>query len=142
MDGIFRLRLTHLDKGLTNLDHGFGADVDVINLVFGRRGHDKIDYLGDIEDRAIFGRDRSLFGEHDVVTSTAAVFSGIKVGSILVAREHHATNLVNGAIVSISDYIIKELEKESVGVFGGRSLLLADLVETYKGFVINGLSVI
>ena len=44
--------------------------------------------------------------------------------------EHHATILVEDAIVRVSGYIIEELEKGSICIFGGRSLLLEDLVET------------
>ena len=51
-----------------------------------------------------------------------------------MASNHHDTSLVNDSIVRISGYIIKELEKGSVGVFGGRRLLLAELVDTYKEF--------
>ena len=80
--GIFGLGPTHIDKGLTKLHHGFSTDEEAINFGFGSRGHDKLGYLGDSEDRAISGRDRSVFGEHDVVTSTAAGFSYIKLGSI------------------------------------------------------------
>ena len=50
-----------------------------------------------------------------------------------MAREHHATILVEDTIVRvISGYIIKELEKGSTGIFGGRSLLLVELFETNK----------
>ena len=56
--------------------------------------------------------------------------------------KHHATRSVKEAIIRISGYIIKELEKGSVGVFGGGSLLLANLVETNKEFVINSLRLI
>ena len=70
-------------------------------------------------------------------TSAASVFADIEVGSILVASEHHATSLVEDDIVRISGYIAKELEKGSIGIFGGRSLLLANIVETNKEFVIN-----
>ena len=54
-----------------------------------------------------------------------------------MASEHHATSSVEDTIVRISGYIIKELEKGSVCVFSGRSLLLADLVKTDKEFFIN-----
>ena len=82
LDGRFGMRPTHLDKGLKNLDHGSGADEEAVYFGFGSRGHDKLDYLGDSEDRAISGMDRSVFGVHGVGTSTAAGFSYIKVGSI------------------------------------------------------------
>ena len=59
--GRFGLRPTHLNKDLTNLDHGFGADEEAINFGFGRRGNDKLDYLGDSENREISGRNRSVF---------------------------------------------------------------------------------
>ena len=61
LDGIFGLRPTNLDKGLTKLDHGFGADEEASNLGFGSRGHNKLDYLGDSENRAISGRYRGVF---------------------------------------------------------------------------------
>ena len=82
LGGIFGMRPTHLDKGLTKLDHGFGAYEDARNFSFGSRGHDKLDYLGDIEDMANSGKDRSVFGEHDMGTRMAAGFSDIKVVSI------------------------------------------------------------
>ena len=56
--------------------------------------------------------------------------------------EHYATSSVEDAIVRVSGYIIEELEKSSIGIFGGRSLFLAELIETYKEFVINILSVV
>ena len=82
LDGIFGLRPTHINKGLTKLEHGFGAYEEARNIGFGSRGHDKLDYLGNSEERDISGRDRSVFREHDVGTSTAAGFAEIKVGSI------------------------------------------------------------
>ena len=82
LDGGFGLSPPHLDKGLTKLDHGFGADEEARNFGFGSRGHDKLDYLVNSEDRAISGRDKIVFREHDVGTSAAAVFDDIKVGSI------------------------------------------------------------
>ena len=82
LDGRSGLRPTHLNKVLTNLDHGFGTDEEARNFGFGSRGHDKLDYLVDSEDRAISGREKIVFREHDVGTSAAAVFDDIKVGSI------------------------------------------------------------
>ena len=76
------MRPTHLDKGLTKLDHGFGADEEAINFGFGSRGHNKLDYLGDSENMVIYGRDRDVFYELYVGTSGAAGFSDIEVGSI------------------------------------------------------------
>ena len=52
-----------------------------------------------------------------------------------MSSNHLATILVKDDIVKISGHIIKELEKVSVGVFGGRGLLLSDLVETDKEFL-------
>ena len=51
--------------------------------------------------------------------------------------KHHVASLVEGAVVKVSGYIIEELEKGNIGIFGGRSLLLAELVETDKDFVID-----
>ena len=59
-----------------------------------------------------------------------------------MASEHHSIRLVDDTIVRTSGYIIKELEKGSIGIFGGRSLLLAMLIENDKEFVINSLIVI
>ena len=59
-----------------------------------------------------------------------------------MASEHHSTSSVKDAIVRISGYIIKELEKGSIDVFGGVSLLLAELFDTYKEIFIHSLSVI
>ena len=42
--------------------------------------------------------------------------------------------MVEDAIVRISGYIVKELEKGSIGVFDGRSMLLAEIVKTDKEF--------
>ena len=142
MYGRFGLRPTHIDKGLTKLDYGFDAYEEASNFGFGSRGHEKNYYLGDSEDRAISGRDRSFFGGRGVVTNLAAGFSDIKVVSILVVSEHHATSLVEDEIVRMSGYIIKELEKGSVGVFGGRILFLAELVDINKEFFIKISSVI
>ena len=52
---------THLDKGSTKLDHGFGTDEEASNLGFGSRGHNKLDHLGDSENMAIYGRYRGVF---------------------------------------------------------------------------------
>ena len=41
-----------------------------------------------------------------------------------MAIEHHVTRLAEYAIIRISGYIVKELEKGSISVFVGRSLLL------------------
>ena len=59
-----------------------------------------------------------------------------------MAGYHHATSLLEDAIVRVSVYIIEESEKGSIGIFGVRSLLLAELVETNKEFVINSSSVV
>ena len=71
---IFGMRPTHLDKGMTKLDHGFGADEEARYSGFGSRGHNKLDYLGKIENREISGRDMDIFQEHDVGTSVAQDF--------------------------------------------------------------------
>ena len=60
LDGRFTLRSNHLNKGLTKLDHGFGADEKARNFGFGSRGHNKLDYLGDSENRAISGKSRGV----------------------------------------------------------------------------------
>ena len=52
---------THIDKVLTKLDHGFGTDEEARNFVFGSRGHNKLDYLVEGENRAISGRERCAF---------------------------------------------------------------------------------
>ena len=72
MDGRFGLRTTNLDKGQTKLYHGFGADEEASNFGFGSRGHEKLDHLGSSEHRAISGRERSVFGDHDLGTSAAS----------------------------------------------------------------------
>ena len=61
LNGRFGLRPTHLDKGLTSLDHGFGADEEAKNFGFSSRRHNKLDYLGDSDNRDIAGRDRGFF---------------------------------------------------------------------------------
>ena len=53
--GKFGMRPTHLDEGLTKLEHGFGAYKEARKFGFGSRRHDKLDYLGDSEHRAISG---------------------------------------------------------------------------------------
>ena len=82
LDGRFGMSPTHLNKGLTKLDHGFGADEEASNFGFGSRVHNKLDYLGNSEDRFISGRYRSVFVEDDVGTSAAELFADIKVGRI------------------------------------------------------------
>ena len=59
-----------------------------------------------------------------------------------MADKHHATSWVEDAIIRVSGYIIKELEKGSIDIFSGRSLLLDELVDTNKEFVINIASVV
>ena len=59
-----------------------------------------------------------------------------------MASEHHATSSLKDDIVRISGYIIKELEKGRVGVFCCGRLLLANIVDTNKDFVINSLRII
>ena len=59
-----------------------------------------------------------------------------------MAGEHHATSSVGDAIARISGYIIEELEKGSIVIFGGRSLLLNEIVDTNKNFFINISSVV
>ena len=73
-------------------------------------------------------------------TSAATGFSDIEVGSILVDSEHHATSLVKYAIVRVSGYIIEELEKGSIGIFDGRRLWLANIVDTDEEIFINSSS--
>ena len=41
-----------------------------------------------------------------------------------MAGEHHATILIDDAIVRVSVYIIEELENGSICIFGGRSLIV------------------
>ena len=59
-----------------------------------------------------------------------------------MAGKHHATISIEDAIVRVSGYIIEELENGSIGIFSGISLLLADLVDINKEFVINSSSVV
>ena len=82
LDSRFGMRENHLDKVLTKLDHGFGADKEARNFGFGSRRHDKLDYLGNSEDRDISDRDRSFFREYYVGTRAAVGFADIKIGSI------------------------------------------------------------
>ena len=82
LDGIFGLRPTNIDKSLTKLDHGFGAYEEASNSGFNSRGHDKLDYLGNSENRSIYVRDRGVFLENDVGTSVAVGFADIEVGII------------------------------------------------------------
>ena len=49
-----------------------------------------------------------------------------------MASKHHTTSSVEEAIIRVSGYITKDLDKGSIGVFGGRLFLLAELVETNK----------
>ena len=65
-------------------------------------------------------------------TSTATVFADIEVGSICVAGKHHATSSVEDTVARVRGNIIEELEKGSIGIFGGRILLLANIIETNK----------
>ena len=59
-----------------------------------------------------------------------------------MAGKHHATISIEDAIVMVSGYIIEELENGSIGIFGGISLLLAELVEISKEFFINSSSIV
>ena len=59
--GRLGLSSNHLNKGLTKLDHGFGADEEAIKFGFDSRGHNKLDYLGNSENRAISGKDMGVF---------------------------------------------------------------------------------
>ena len=61
LDGIFVLRPTHLDKGLTKLDHGFDAYEEARNFGFGSRRYNKLDYLGNSDNMDISDRDRGVF---------------------------------------------------------------------------------
>ena len=61
LDGIFETRPTHLNKGIMNLDLGFGVDEESRNFGFGIRGHNKLDYLGGSENMAISGRYMGVF---------------------------------------------------------------------------------
>ena len=67
---------------MKNMDNGFGADEEASNLGFGSRGYNKLDYLGESENRAIYDRDRGVFWEQDLGTIAAAGISYIEVGSI------------------------------------------------------------
>ena len=82
LDGRSGLRPTHINKVLTNLDHGFGTDEEARNFGFGSRGHEKLDNLGNNKDIAVSVRDRSVFRKHDVGTSMAVGFANIKIGAI------------------------------------------------------------
>ena len=70
-------------------------------------------------------------------TRAATGFSDTEVGIILVDGEHHATISIEDAIVRVNGYIIEDLENGSIGIFSGRSLLLAELIDTNKEFVIK-----
>ena len=60
-DRRFGMMPTHLDKVLMKMDHGFGADEEAIKFGFDSRGHNKLDYLGNSENRAISGRYMGVF---------------------------------------------------------------------------------
>ena len=61
LDGIFEMRPTHLNKGLTKLDHVFGAHEEARIFGFVSRGYNKLEYLDDSEDRDISDRYRGVF---------------------------------------------------------------------------------
>ena len=61
LDGRFGMRPTHINRGLTKLDYGFGVDEEARNFGFRRIVHNKLDCLGDSDNRAISGRDRGVF---------------------------------------------------------------------------------
>ena len=49
-----------------------------------------------------------------------------------MSGKHHTTSSVEDDIIRVSGYIIEELEKSSIGIFGDRSFFFAKLVETNK----------
>ena len=61
LDGGFRLRPTHFDKGIPKWNNGLGTDEQAGYFGFGGRGRNKLNDLGDSKDWAVAGGDRSVF---------------------------------------------------------------------------------
>ena len=77
---------------------------------FSRRGHNKLDNLGNSEDWAVAGGDGSVFRKHDVRTRVATGLSEIEACGIGVSCKDHATSAEEYAVIGVSGNVIQELE--------------------------------
>ena len=137
LDGGLRLQPIHFDEGIPKQDHGLGIDEQACYFGFGSRGHNKLDDLGDSKDWYVAGGVRRVFRKNDVRTSAASSLADIEVCGIRVSCKDHATSAEEDYIVGVSGDVIQELEQGRVGVFGGVSLLLVNIVETDKELVVT-----
>ncbi len=71
LDGCAWLRPTHFDEGLTEGGHFLGCGEESAEFSFSGRRHDKLNYLGDPENRIVVLGEGVVFGDKDVGTGSA-----------------------------------------------------------------------
>ncbi len=96
-----------------------GVDVQRTKFGFGGRGHDGLDKLGKVEDRAIVFGVGSVGGQEKVSASAAACFRFAQIGGVAVYNDHHVTPSVSNDGVMVCGGVVKELFASCHGVLGG-----------------------
>jgi hypothetical protein len=96
-----------------------GIDIQCTEFGFDGGGHDGLDELGKVEDRAnVFGVG-SIGGQEKVSAGAAACFGFAQIGGVAVHDKHHVTPPVSDDGVWVCGGIVKELLASHHGVLGG-----------------------
>jgi hypothetical protein len=96
-----------------------GVDIQQTEFGFGGGGHDGLDELGKVEDRAIVFGVGNVGGQENVSAGAAACFGFAQIGGVAVHDEHHFTPSVSDDGILVCGSIVKELLASCHGVLGG-----------------------
>jgi hypothetical protein len=96
-----------------------GVDIQHTEFSFGSGGHDGLDELGKVEDRAIVFGVGGVVGQEKVSAGAAACFGFAQIGGVAVHDEHHVTPSVSDDGVLVCGGVVKELLASHHGVLGG-----------------------
>jgi hypothetical protein len=123
------LLVSHFFKFMLLGDGLMGIDVQCTEFSFGSGGHDGLDELGKVEDRAIVFGVGGVGGQEKVSAGVAACFKFAQIGGVAVYNKHHVTPSVSDDGILVCSGVVKELFASRHGVLGGVSLGRGDHAE-------------
>ncbi len=85
-----------------------GVDIQCTKFGFGSGGHDGLDYLGKVEDRAIVFGVGGVSGQEKVSARVVACFGFAQIGGIAVHDKPHVTPLVCDDDIFVCGSVVKD----------------------------------
>ena len=80
---------------------------------------------------------RYVFQKYEVGARAATGFADVEVGGVGVDAEYHIAGPVGDVVVGVGGKVVEKFEHVDVGGLCERSLLLGELAEGYKDFVVD-----